>query len=163
VRRFPKNSHAYPDTKTEIRFLVEGFLLDCKVKGKSLQRLNIIPRNSINFYSLEMTKRYCLSSGFEDAYHAHVKASPIVHAVVVISTMKYEKGIPKGVKPLWRGFGGVPHLPAIPPKIGGRGAERTILGLRLSYSRRERFFIHRRWIQNDIFGAIDNLNKWLRV
>ncbi|MDD4877303.1 MAG: site-specific integrase, partial [Dehalococcoidales bacterium] len=27
--------------------------------------------------SLEMTKRYCQSLGFDDAYQAHVKASPI--------------------------------------------------------------------------------------
>ncbi len=31
----------------------------------------------LGHHSLEMTKRYCQSLGFEDAYQAHVKASPI--------------------------------------------------------------------------------------
>ena len=31
----------------------------------------------LGHHSLEMTKRYCQSLGFEDAYQAHIKASPI--------------------------------------------------------------------------------------
>lgn len=31
----------------------------------------------LGHHSLEMTKRYCQSLGFEDSYQAHVKASPI--------------------------------------------------------------------------------------
>ena len=115
------------------RSLVEGFLLDCKVTGKTLativyytEKLNkflwyggslsgrgidgmfralgrkagiklhshllrhtgatLFLKNGgspfecqylLGHSSLEMTKRYCQSLGFEDAYQAHVKASPI--------------------------------------------------------------------------------------
>jgi integrase/recombinase XerD len=31
----------------------------------------------LGHHSLEMTKRYCQSLGFDDAYNAHIKASPI--------------------------------------------------------------------------------------
>ena len=36
-------------------------------------------------------------------------------------------GIPQGAVPLRRGFGGVPQLPPISPKNGGKGVERVIM------------------------------------
>ena len=40
VRQFTPNSHTQSATRMEIRSLVEGFLLDCKVTGKSLATLS---------------------------------------------------------------------------------------------------------------------------
>ena len=48
VRRFPQNSEAHLATQVEIRSLVEGFLLDCKVTGKSLA--------TISYYTEKLNK-----------------------------------------------------------------------------------------------------------
>ena len=48
VRRFPQDSQAQLATRIEIRSLVEGFLLDCKVTGKSFA--------SISYYTEKLNK-----------------------------------------------------------------------------------------------------------
>ncbi len=48
VRRFPPNSQTQSATRMEIRSLVEGFLLDCKVTGKSLA--------TISYYTEKLNK-----------------------------------------------------------------------------------------------------------
>ncbi len=70
-RRFPKNSHAYPDTKTEIRSLVEGFLLDCKVTGKSLATI-VYYTEKLNKY-LWYTDTFGLPSDIEDITPTHIR------------------------------------------------------------------------------------------
>ena len=47
-KRFPNHFHAQSATKLEIRSLVEGFLLDCKVTGKSLA--------TIDYYTEKLNK-----------------------------------------------------------------------------------------------------------
>jgi len=47
-KRSLQNSHVQPDTKVELRSLVEGFLLDCKVTGKSLA--------TISYYTEKLNK-----------------------------------------------------------------------------------------------------------
>ncbi len=71
VRRFPQESHSYPDTKTEIRSLVEGFLLDCKVTGKSFA--------TIDYYTEKLNKflwyvdTFGLPSDIEDITPTHIR------------------------------------------------------------------------------------------
>ncbi len=48
VRRFPTNSQAQSATSMDVRSLVEGFLLDCKVTGKSLE--------TISYYTEKLNK-----------------------------------------------------------------------------------------------------------
>ena len=47
VRRFSQNPPVQSDTRIEIRSLVEGFLLDCKVTGKSLATIGYYTENGI--------------------------------------------------------------------------------------------------------------------
>ena len=47
VRRFPQDSQAQLATRIGIRSLVEGFLLDCKVTGKSLATIGYYTGNGI--------------------------------------------------------------------------------------------------------------------
>jgi hypothetical protein len=48
VRRFPPNSQAQSATRMDVRSLVEGFLLDCKVTGKYLV--------TISYYTEKLNK-----------------------------------------------------------------------------------------------------------
>jgi site-specific recombinase XerD len=71
VKRFPQKSHAQLATRVGIRSLVEGFLLDCKVTGKSLE--------TISYYTEKLNKflwyldAFGLPSDIEDITPNHIQ------------------------------------------------------------------------------------------
>ena len=71
ARRFPYNSQAQSATKVELRSLVDGFLLDCKVTGKSIA--------TIEYYTEKLNKflwyvdTFGLTSDIEDITPTHIR------------------------------------------------------------------------------------------
>ena len=70
-KRFPNNFHAQAATKLEIRSLVDGFLLDCKVTGKSLATI-VYYTEKLNKY-LWYTDTFGLPSDIEDITPTHIR------------------------------------------------------------------------------------------
>jgi hypothetical protein len=72
VRRFPQNSHAQLATRVGIRSLVEGFLLDCKVTGKSFATISYYTEKLGKF--LWYVDAFGLPSDIEEITSTHIRA-----------------------------------------------------------------------------------------
>jgi len=71
VRRFPPNSQTQSATRMEIRSLVEGFLLDCKVTGKSFATLSYYTEKLGKF--LWYVDTFGLPTTIEDITPMHIR------------------------------------------------------------------------------------------
>ena len=71
LRRFRQNPHDQPTIAIDVRSLVEGFLLDCRVTGKSLA--------TISYYTEKLNKflwyvdTFSLPSDIEDITPNHIR------------------------------------------------------------------------------------------